>query len=113
MNVATGKIVWRETAEWNETLSVNGQSMQRSMSPYRGTLLHVDGAFLALGELGHLMWLDLSPKGYKEMARTWLFAAQQTWALPVLSRGLLYISQNSRDALKSTPPRLLCYDLRA
>jgi hypothetical protein len=31
----------------------------------------------------------------------------------VLSRGLLYVVQHSRDVLKNTPPRLLCYDLRA
>jgi hypothetical protein len=30
----------------------------------------------------------------------------------VLSRGLLYICQNTRDAVAGTPPRLLCYDLR-
>jgi hypothetical protein len=45
----------------------------------------------------HLLWLDLSPKGYKELARAWLFAARETWSLPVLSHGLLYISQHSRD----------------
>ena len=24
-------------------------------------------------DLGHLMWMDLTPKGYKEVARAWLF----------------------------------------
>jgi len=33
--------------------------------------------------------------------------------LPVLSRGLLYVAQNTRDLLTGAPPRLLCYDLRA
>ena len=33
------------------------------MSPYRGSILQVDGGFLCLGERGHLLWLDLSPKG--------------------------------------------------
>jgi hypothetical protein len=56
--------------------------------------------------------MDLTPKGYKEISRTWLFAARETWAPPVLSRGLLYVSQNTRDLFNGTPPRLLCYDLR-
>jgi hypothetical protein len=83
------------------------------MSTYRGSLLAVDGHFLCMGELGHLLWLDLTPRGYREIARTWLFAARESWALPVLSRGLLYVTQNTRDMLRNTPPRLLCYDLRA
>ena len=66
---------------------------------YRGSLLAVDGHFLCLGELGHLLWMDLTPKGYKEMSRAWLFAARESWALPVLSRGLLYVVQNTRDIL--------------
>ena len=80
--------------------------------PYRGTLLWVDGKFLCLGELGHLMWLDLTPAGYKELQRVWLFAARETWALPVLSHGLLYVVQNTREFSTHGPPRLLCYDLR-
>ena len=113
LDVATGKVVWRETLEWNETVEVNGQSRTIPMSPYRGSLLQVDGGFLCGGERGHLLWLDLSPKGVKIIDRTWLFFADQTWALPVLSHGLLYISQNSRDPLKGTTPKLLCYDVRA
>ncbi len=72
----------------------------------------VDGKFLCLGELGHLLWLDLTPKGYKMEQRAWLFAGRETWAMPVLSRGLLYVSQNTKDLLTNVGPRLLCYDLR-
>ena len=82
------------------------------MTPW-GSLLAVDGQFLCLGELGHLLWLDLTPKGYNELSRAWLFAARESWALPVLSRGLLYVMQNSRDFSTGASPRLLCYDLRA
>jgi outer membrane protein assembly factor BamB len=112
LDVATGKVIWREVLEWNETLDVNGESRTMPMSPYRGSILQVDGGFLCLGERGHLLWLDLSPKGVKILGRTWLFFADQTWALPVLSRGLLYVSQNTRDPLKGSSPRLLCYDVR-
>ena len=55
----------------------------------------------------------MNPKGYKEISRAWLFAARESWVLPVLSHGLLYISQNTRDLLLGTGPRLRCYDLRA
>jgi outer membrane protein assembly factor BamB len=113
VDVATGKVAWRETAEWTETLDGRGGGRQQMLGTYRGSLLAVDGQFLCLGELGHLLWLDLTPKGYRQVARSWLFAARESWTLPVLSRGLLYVVQNTRDTLRGTPPRLLCYDLRA
>ena len=52
--------------EWNETLG----GRQQPVSIYRGSLLAVDGQFLCLGELGHLLWMDLTPKGYKEISRS-------------------------------------------
>jgi len=109
VDVATGKVVWRETPEWQE----NFGGRQQLVSTFRGTLMAVDGRYLCLGELGHLLWLDLSPKGYKELARTWLFPARESWALPVLSHGLLYVVQNTRELTRVNGPRLLCYDLRA
>jgi outer membrane protein assembly factor BamB len=113
VELATGKTVWREVPEWQETIEVSGSERTISASTYRGSLLWADGRFLALGEHGHLLWLDLSPKGYKQLARARLFRATETWTPPVLSRGLLYIVQNHRDTLAGTRPRLLCYDLRA
>lgn len=113
LEAATGKVVWRETPEWIETIETRGGKQRQALGTYRGSLLAVDGAFLCLGEMGHLLWMDLTPKGYKEVSRAWLFAARESWALPVLSRGLLYVAQNTRDLLKGTGPRLLCYDLRA
>ena len=109
IDVATGKVAWRETPEWNET--VGGR--QVTVGTYRGSLLAVDGSYLCLGELGHLMWMDLTPKGYKEISRAWLFQARESWTLPVLSRGLLYVVQNTREITRANGPRLLCYDLRA
>ena len=113
VDVASGKAVWRATPEWNETVAVGSQRREQLVSTYRGSLLAVDGQFLCLGELGHLIWMDLSPKGYKEVSRAWLFGARESWALPVLSRGLLYVVQNTRDVVNGAGPRLLCYDLRA
>jgi outer membrane protein assembly factor BamB len=113
VDATSGKVVWRETPEWTEDFEVRGQKQQQVMGTYRGSLLAVDGQFLCLGELGHLLWMDLTPKGYKEVSRAWLFPARESWEVPVLSRGLLYVVQNTRDMFRETGPRLLCYDLRA
>jgi outer membrane protein assembly factor BamB len=111
VDAASGKVVWRLAPEWNEMLSGRGERPQL-VGTYRGSLLAADGQFLCLGELGHLLWMDLTPKGYKELSRGWLFAARESWTLPVLSRGLLYVVQNTRDLLTGSGPRLLCYDMR-
>ena len=113
VDAANGNVVWRETPEWTETFEIRGGGRQQILGTYRGSLLAADGQYLCLGELGHLLWMDLTPKGYTEVARAWLFAARESWGLPVLSRGLLYVVQNTRDVFRGTGPRLLCYDLRA
>ncbi len=113
IDAASGEVAWRAVPEWPEELERNGRRQQTLMSTYRGSLLAADGQFLCLGELGHLLWLDLTPRGHVEISRAWLMAARESWALPVLSRGLLYVVQNTRDVFNGTNPRLLCYDLRA
>jgi outer membrane protein assembly factor BamB len=113
VDAANGNVIWRETPEWTETLGPDDQGPPRLTGTYRGSLLAADGHFLCLGELGHLLWMDLTPQGYKEISRTRLFAARESWTLPVLSRGLLYVVQNTRDVVSGATPRLLCYDLRA
>ena len=91
----------------------DGSSQKVKTGLLRASLLWADGHFLCVGEAGHLLWLDLTPSGYKELSRTWLFAAPETWNVPVVSRGLLYVCQNQPDRYRGIPPRLLCYDLRA
>lgn len=111
---ATGKERWRAQPTWQEKVPSPRGSRDLNVGFFRASLLHVaDGRTLSLGEFGHLAWFDLSPEAYKELDRTWLFAATETWTPPVLSRGLLYVCQNTRDTVNNTPPRLLCYDLRA
>ena len=112
VDAASGKIVWRETPEWTERFNVGGRR-RKIVATYRGSLLAADGQFLCLGELGHLLWMDLTPKAYREVSQAWLFPARESWGLPVLSRGLLYVVQNTRDVVNGVGPRLLCYDLRA
>jgi outer membrane protein assembly factor BamB len=113
LDAATGQVRWRETPEWPEKLEIRGVAQERVFGTLRGSLLAADGQFLALGELGHLLWMDLTPKGYRQISRAWLFPARESWGLPVLSRGLLYVVQNARDLFGRTGPRLICYDLRA
>mgnify|MGYP001224671374 CR=1 FL=1 len=112
LDAKSGKQMWRLKAEWEEKYEYYGQQRQARYGPYRGALLMADGHFLCLGELGHLLWLDLSPTGHQILARTWLFAASQSWTPPVVSHGLLYVVQNDHDRINDQPPRLLCYDLR-
>ena len=112
VEVATGREVWREQPLWTETVAEPRGPREIRTGLFRASLLVVDGQVLALGEFGHLARLEVSRAGLRVRERAWLFAATETWTPPVLSRGLLYICQNTRDAVAGTPPRLLCYDLR-
>jgi outer membrane protein assembly factor BamB len=115
VNAETGEELWRTQPEWKEMLPTRGGEREMTMGTYRAWLMPAgDGPeVLCLGEFGHLLWADLSPKGYQQLDRTRLFLAPETWTPPVLSRGLLYVCQNTEDRLSGKGPRLLCYDLRA
>ncbi|MEQ8764611.1 MAG: PQQ-binding-like beta-propeller repeat protein [Planctomycetota bacterium] len=109
----TGEERWRESITWDEEIEGNAGPRRVTRGVYRGSLLQVDGATLCLGEWGDLLWLKLSPKGLEVLARTKLFDADQTWSLPVISRGLLYICQNTPARVTRSAPRLYCYDMRS
>lgn len=111
LNASTGETVWREEIEWEQEIDIRGQVRKIYESPFRGFLMEVDGKFLAQGEHGHLLWLELSPKGVKVLSRGEPTLAREAWTPPVLSRGLLYVCQNTRG-LAGTNPRLLCLDMR-
>lgn len=113
VDLKTGRDVWRTQPIWKEHVEVGGSSREMNVGTFRASLLQVDGRTLCLGEFGHLLWVKLSPTGFRELSRAWLFAATETWTPPVISRGLLYVCQNTRGSLHNEPPRLLCYDLRA
>jgi len=112
VELKSGREVWRAQPIWQEKVTEKGGTREMNVGTFRSSLIGVDGRTLCLGEFGHLLWLDLSPEGYRETARTWLFAATETWTPPALSRGLLYVCQNSRGSFHDEPMRLLCYDLR-
>ncbi|NNC87954.1 MAG: PQQ-like beta-propeller repeat protein [Akkermansiaceae bacterium] len=85
---------------WRDSIDMEGARLGRA------SLVHLDGAFLCLGAQGTLLWLDLSPKGATILAQAQLFRAPETWGVPTVSRGLLFVNQNAMGS------RLICYDLR-
>jgi outer membrane protein assembly factor BamB len=116
VDAETGAEVWGEELTWPdaELGAKLGRGGAMTLGFLRGSLLRVDGAFLALGELGTLMWLDLSPKGCEVRQRAPLFYATNTWSLPVVSGGLLYVCQQGEDleVSQAAGPRVICLDLR-
>ena len=114
VDLATGRELWRAKPQWTETLETPIGPREVTTGTARCSLLLLaDGRCLCLGEFGDLLWLDLNSHGYRELARARLFLAGDSWTPPALSNGRLYICQNKRDTTHNTPPRLLCYDLRA
>ncbi len=105
----TGERKWAEKLTW--PLETGGQNIP--MGLYRGSLLRVGDRFLALGEWGTLCWLDLTPRGATMLSKFQPFVALESWTLPALSHGLLYVCRNQEDRLNGAPPALICYDLRA
>jgi len=106
----TGDELWKRETLWDMTLP-GGRPYR--MSYLRGSLLHADGRSYALGELGSLGIVELNREGATLASVGQLFLARETWSLPVLHRGLLYVSQHEPDMAGTAPPRLICYDLRA
>ncbi len=107
-DMATGQRLWREEFFWKK--QIGGRSYGWSF--FRGSILRADGKWIVLGEMGTLALMEMTPQGAKTLSQADLFSATQSWTLPALSRGLLYVVQNQRDLATGTPPRLLCYDLR-
>jgi hypothetical protein len=113
LDLASGEEKWRTEPDLaEEVVTRTGEKRTLKLSTDRCHLLHVDGRTLCLTEWGHLLYLDLTPAGCKVTSRAWLFAAGETWTPPVISRGLLYVNQNTADTLHGKGARLICYDLR-
>lgn len=78
IELATGKIVWREP------------NLERC------SLTLVDGHFLCMRERGELMLLKVNPKKFEPIA-TWQTELDfPSWAAPVVSQGMLYIRGKDR-----------------
>ena len=108
VNWETGEVMWKEAVVWEENLLGRDLNLQL----FRASLLMVRDEFLVLSEFGSLLRMNLSPENWKIKQKVQLFFAPETWTLPALSRGLLYIMQNDKDRMSGASSRLLCYDLR-
>ncbi|MEL0005266.1 MAG: PQQ-binding-like beta-propeller repeat protein [Opitutales bacterium] len=108
VNWKTGEIMWKEAVSWQANLLGRDLNLQL----FRASLLQTGDEFLALSEFGSFLRMNLSPEGWQIKEKTQLFFAPETWTLPALSSGLLYIMQNDTDRMSGVSNRLLCYDLR-
>ena len=106
--IKDGKILWKDDMRYQHNI----QGRDLTLSFFRGSLLNCDGRVFALGEDGVFAELNISPEGVKVESRSQLFVAEQSWALPVIHRGLLYICQHTKGFVDNTVPRLICYDFR-
>jgi outer membrane protein assembly factor BamB len=115
VNADTGAEIWTKNIEWEDAAfgQAQGRSKPVRLSILRASLLKADGAVLCLGETGSLHWLKLTPQGCEELTRTQLFYALNTWSLPALSHGLLYVHQQAESLDRKSGTRVICYDLRS
>lgn len=114
LELKTGKTLWRDALTWTETVDFHGEKHAKTRGIGRASLLVIEGGrVLCLGEYGDLLSLEISPEGCKVVQRVRLFDAPESWSPLVISRGLLYATQNYPDLTTKAAPRLICYDLRA
>ena len=88
--------------KWNgNTLGKDGQTLP--MSLYRASLLQGRQRASSASANGapSAGWTS-RPPGPKRLSTAQLFTAQQSWTLPALSRGLLYVMQNEDDRITGT-----------
>lgn len=110
-NIETGAENWKKDIIWDIDLN----SRKYRMSYFRGSILRADAKYFVLGEMGSLAIMNLTKEGFEETSRSQLFLARSTWSLPVIHKGLLYISQHEKEFPfldDPKPARLICYDLR-
>ncbi len=109
----TGIRKWRNPLEWTRDMPTTASGIKPlKMSAFRGSFIRADDAYICLGEMGHLLRLELSPADSRITHRASVFTAQESFVAPVLSRGLLYISQTKANKKAGGSARLLCLDLR-
>lgn len=114
VNADNGAEIWSKNIEWEDAAlaTAMGRSRPVGLSILRATLMSADGAVLCLGEIGSLHWLKLTPRGCGEVQRKQLFYALNTWSLPSISRGLLYVRQQDESIDRKSGKRIICYDIR-
>jgi hypothetical protein len=107
--IDTGREVWRNRISWTAQM----MNRELNLELFRGSYLKVNNHYLGLSELGSLVLLKMNEQGFEILDTKQLFFAPETWTLPALSHGLLFIMQNETDRSSGEKPRIICYDLRA
>jgi outer membrane protein assembly factor BamB len=107
--IDTGREVWRNRISWTAQV----MNRELNLELFRGSYLKVQNHYLGLSELGSLVLLKMNEQGFEILDTQQLFFAPETWTLPALSHGLLFIMQNETDRSSGEKPRIICYDLRA
>lgn len=72
----------------------NGEMAWRVRGLGHGSLIAVDGRLVVLGEKGELRVVRATPAEYREIA-SWQPFDDKTWTAPSLSRGVLYVRDES------------------
>ena len=104
----SGKVMWKEPIGWQAEIG----GRQINLQLFRASMLWAEDRFLCLSEFGSLVRAEFSSQGWEIEQCTQLFFSPETWTLPALSHGLLYVMQNDTDRITGSPSRLLCYDFR-
>jgi outer membrane protein assembly factor BamB len=87
----------------------DGQVQWSRKGYQRGSKIRAEGKYVILSEDGRLVLAELTPKECREISSVRVLASH-CWAAPVLSRGLLYVTNFNHRTGKG---ELLCLDLRA
>lgn len=113
IDVKTGFRKWSNQLEWTQDMPTTASGMKAlKMSAFRGSFIKADKAYICLGEMGHLIRLELTPEDCRLTHRAELFTAQESFVAPVLSKGLLYISQTKGNRSSGGAGKLICLDVR-
>ena len=73
LNPQTGQIFWKEAIYWDDL--INDRKVKLGL--FRGSILKLNNHFISLSELGTLLKLDFSKKGWKINNKNKLFFAPE------------------------------------
>jgi outer membrane protein assembly factor BamB len=92
-----------DNSTWKCIEVETGKQKWASRGVGKGSLVHADGCFYAVGEEGVVGLFEASPSAYKEISRFEIDrGGQKAWAHPVVAEGRLFIR---------TEDKVRCYDI--
>lgn len=101
-DIASGEELWRNggplEVEWE------GRTLRVFLG--RGSLLAVDRKLLILGEQGTFLWAKVDRAGFSVLGKSQLLYHPETWGIPALADGKIFVGENDGETSK-----LHCYRL--